>query len=175
MFLTFCGLSSLCGYALREKMNAFGYAREREQFIENAREKCRNWRNELENQFKTSIFSRIWNFPNWNFPTSKETFHFRSVLSNFARFFPISIGSYQLRSVLSNFAWLFPTSAKLSYLRLSNLKLSNFRLSNSKFSNFSFFPTALSKYTYPVTYLDEAFDGKLLQYVTFFISFKIFK
>ena len=37
-----------------KKMNAFGYAREREQFIENAREKCRNWRNEFENQFKTS-------------------------------------------------------------------------------------------------------------------------
>ena len=35
-------------------MNAFGYARMREQFIENAREKCRNWRNEFENQFKTS-------------------------------------------------------------------------------------------------------------------------
>ena len=35
-------------------MIAFGYAREREQFIENAREKCRNWRNEFENQFKTS-------------------------------------------------------------------------------------------------------------------------
>ena len=37
-----------------KKMIAFGYAREREQFIENAREKCRNWRNEFENQFKTS-------------------------------------------------------------------------------------------------------------------------
>ena len=37
-----------------KKMNAFGYAREREQFIENTRVKCRNWRNELENQFKTS-------------------------------------------------------------------------------------------------------------------------
>ena len=37
-----------------KKMNAFGYAREREQFIEKAREKCRNWRNEFENQFKTS-------------------------------------------------------------------------------------------------------------------------
>ena len=35
-------------------MNAFGYAREREKFIENAREKCRYWRNEFENQFKTS-------------------------------------------------------------------------------------------------------------------------
>ena len=35
-------------------MNAFGYAREREKFIENAREKCRYLRNEFENQFKTS-------------------------------------------------------------------------------------------------------------------------
>ena len=35
-------------------MNAFGYAREREQLIENARVKCRNWRKKFENQFKTS-------------------------------------------------------------------------------------------------------------------------
>ena len=37
-----------------KKMNAFGYAREREQLIENARVKCRNWRKKFENQFKTS-------------------------------------------------------------------------------------------------------------------------
>ena len=104
-----------------------------------------------------------------------ETFQLQKKLSIFGQFFPTLLDSFQFQSVLTNFVRFFPTSAKLSYLRLSNLKLSNFRLSNSKFSNFSFFPTALSKYTYPVTYLDEAFDGKLLQYVTFFISFKIFK
>ena len=56
-----------------------------------------------------------------NFPTSKEAFQLRSVLSNFDRFFPTSLGSFQLVTfqllVLSNcpfqlhesrfFGWFF--------------------------------------------------------------------
>ena len=43
-----------------------------------------------------------------NFPTSKEAFQLRSVLSNFNRFIPISLGSFQLRR---NFPTSdFPTS-----------------------------------------------------------------
>ena len=74
-----------------------------------------------------------------NFPTSKETFQLRSVLSNFCRFFPISLGSFQLQRN-------FLTSKEAFQLRLA---LFNFRLSNLKLSNFSFFPTALSNYTHP--------------------------
>ena len=96
-----------------KKMNAFGYAREREQLIENARVKCRNWRKKFQSQL--SNFSH--NFPSsfilsnfsQNFPTAaklsnfsetfqlKKSFQLRWVLSNFARFFPTSLGSFQLR------------------------------------------------------------------------------
>merc|ERR1711917_77925 len=42
-----------------------------------------------------------------NFPTSKEAFQLRSVLSNFTRFFPTSIGSFQFLLALSNFSETF--------------------------------------------------------------------
>ena len=48
-------------------------------------------------------------FKHRNFPTSKEFFQLRLVLTNFAGFFPTSLGSSQLCSVLSNFARLFLT------------------------------------------------------------------
>ena len=51
-----------------------------------------------------------------------DSYQFRSVLSNFARFFPTSLGSFQLKE-----------------------KLFNFRL-----SNFSLFLTGLSIYAYPL-------------------------
>ena len=69
-----------------------------------------------------------------NFPTSKEAFQLRSVLSNFARFFPTSIGSFQLRLALSNFSETF----QLRIFQLKTFKL--LVLSNFPFQLHVFYP-----------------------------------